>query len=36
MNLLSISYTGKTSVLTEGKMLFSYVVEEKVLECNES
>ena len=40
MNLLSISYTEESSVLTEGCMLFSYVVEdgpaEEVLECNES
>ena len=36
MNLLSISYSEETSVLTEDKMLFSYVAEEEVLECNES
>ena len=36
MNLLNISYIEETAVLTEGEMLFSYVVEEDVLECNES
>ena len=40
MNVLSISYTEESSVLTEGKMLFSYVAEEgpteEVLACNES
>ena len=40
MNLLSMSYTEESSVLTEGLILFSYVVEEgpaeEVLECNES
>ena len=39
MDLLNISCTQESSVLAEGEMAFSYVVEEghseEVLECNE-
>ena len=39
MDLLNISYTQESSVLANGELSFSYVVEkgpsEEVLECNE-